>query len=82
MTTKAKAHFDGKNIVLDEPVDWPAGTPLVVAFAPGSVLGSPRAVTAQERLAALQRLASYSKPGPPLPDEALTREGMYGDDGR
>jgi hypothetical protein len=77
----AKAHFDGKNIVLDEPVDWPAGTPLVVSFAPGSVLGRP-AATEEERLAALQRLASYSKPGPPLPDEALTREGMYGDSER
>jgi len=33
MTTILKAHFDGKVIVPDEPVQLPTGTPLTVAIS-------------------------------------------------
>jgi hypothetical protein len=30
MTTKLRAHFDGKVLVLDQPADLPTGTPLEI----------------------------------------------------
>lgn len=77
MVVRIKAHFDGKTIVPDEPVDWPAGTPLTVEWAhPAGVAPAP---TVEERLAALDRLKSLAVKGINLPDEALRRENFYED---
>jgi len=80
MTVRIKGHFDGKMIVPDEPVDWPAGTPLIVEVY--SSARNPPAPTLEERLDALHRIASRSCTSPGIPLEALRRENMYGDDGR
>jgi hypothetical protein len=40
------------------------------------------AATIEERQAALNRIASRAITGLNIPDEALRRESMYGDDGR
>jgi len=36
MTVRIKGHFDGKTIVPDEPVNWPAGTPVTVGIRHGT----------------------------------------------
>jgi hypothetical protein len=80
MTVRIKAHFDGKTIVPDEPVDLPVGTPVTVEFPdPGGVALAP---TVEERLEAIQRIAERATRGTPIPAEALRRENMYGDEGR
>ena len=80
MTVRIKAHFDGKTIVPDEPVDLPVGTPVTVEFTdPGGVALAP---TVEERLAALHRIASRASNTPGIPLAALRRENMYGDEGR
>jgi hypothetical protein len=80
MTVRIKAHFDGKTIVPDEPVSFPAGTSLIVeATMPAGIAPAP---TVEERLAAIRRIASRATQGPQIPDGAFRRENMYGDDGR
>jgi hypothetical protein len=77
MTVRIKAHFDGKTIVPDEPVDVPAGTTAVVEFSAASpVFPMP---TRQERRAALERIISQSIQGVGIPLEALRRENLYED---
>jgi len=81
MTVRIKAHFDGKTIVPDEPVCFPVGTSLIVVEATMPA-GIAPATTVEERLAAIRRIASRATRGAEIPDEALRRENMYGDDGR
>jgi hypothetical protein len=80
MTVRIKAHFDGKMIVPDEPVDLPVGTAVTVeaTLSPKTSV-SP---TVEARLAAVRRIAGRATRGTPIPDEAFRRENMYGDDGR
>jgi hypothetical protein len=69
MTVRIKAHFDGKTIVPDEPVDVPAGTAAVVEFsAAPPVFQMP---SRQERRAALERIIGQSIKGVGIPLEAL-----------
>jgi len=73
MSVVIRAHFDGKTIVPDEPVDLPVNQPLeaevkVVEAKPGR---SPK------REAAWQRLKSMRISGLNIPDEALRRENLY-----
>jgi hypothetical protein len=81
MTVRIRAHYDGKTIVPDEPVNWPAGTPVFVesaTTATTSPAGIEPAPTLEERLAAFGRLSQYAvKVGLPL--EATRRENMYED---
>jgi hypothetical protein len=87
MTRKARAHYDGTNLVLEEPVDLPVGESVQIEIisAPN---GTPEPAipvdnrTLEEKLAALEHLVSLAVPGVNIPDEALRRENMYGDDGR
>jgi hypothetical protein len=82
MTVTIKAHFDGKVIVPDEPVDLPVDQPLEVELrtpvdsrqASGGDL--PSAEVIAERLARL-RTGSGRIRGVTLPDEALRRENIY-----
>jgi hypothetical protein len=73
MSIVIKAHFDGKVIVPDEPVDLPVDTPVsatirIVEARPGR---SP------EREAAWQRLKSLRIEGLSIPDKALERASIY-----
>ena len=75
MAIVIRAHFDGKTIVPDEPVDLPVNTPVnamltIVEVEPGR---------SREREAAWQRLLSLRIPGVCIPEEALRRETMYED---
>ena len=80
MVVRIKAHFDGKTIVPDEPIDVEPGTPLTVEY---STVGEKRSeLTVEEKHEIIRRIASRAVKGPPIPDEALRRENMYGDDGR
>lgn len=78
MTLTFRAHFDGKVLVPDEPVQIPVDQPVHVqlVLAPTSV----PAVSAEERRAAIDRLISRPIKGLNIPDAALTREGLYSDE--
>ena len=80
MVVRIKAHFDGKTIVPDEPLEVEPGTPLTVEYT--SAPGDRPDLTDDERQEIVRRIASRAVKGPPIPDEALRRENMYGDDGR
>ena len=73
-----RAHFDGKVIVPDEPVDLPVNEPLQVELRPLVTKGA----LAREDLSIEEKLkilaeASGRLEGPPIPAEALRRENMY-----
>lgn len=80
------AHFDGKVIVPEEPVDLPVNQPLIIDIhSPEATARSgkdPRDFTPEERLAALEKLVRMSAGDPIVPLEALRRENMYDDDWR
>lgn len=80
MTRSILAHFDGRVIVPDEPVDLPTNAPLRLDIsrmptAKETDSGDPIAEQAR-RIRALEGMFS----GPTLPDEALRRESIYADD--
>ena len=87
-----KAHFDGKVIVPDEPVDLPVNTPLDVEVRPKGWVSSQVAAAEEaakdpadtaRRLTALKRFVErHSVKGTNIPAEMLRREHLYGDDGR
>jgi hypothetical protein len=78
MTVTIRAHYDGKVIVPDEPVELPVNQPLHVELKlrrdadelPVSEL------SIEERLRRLARFAGRLT-GPTIPDEALRRENLY-----
>ena len=78
-----RAHFDGKVIVPDEPVDIPVGKPLEIEFRlksgglppPGDDRLPPEEI--ERRLAALKVLRKMAVSGPLIPDESLRRENLY-----
>ena len=78
-----RAHFDGKVIVPDEPVDIPVGKPLEIEFRlksgglppPGDDRLPPEEI--KRRLAALKVLREMAVSGPLVADESLRRENLY-----
>ncbi len=84
MTRHIHAHFDGKYLVPDQPVDLPVGQPLELdvvvgrtnGTANGHALPTPEAIEKQFRK--LEALGDLM-PGPVIPLEALRRENMYDD---
>jgi len=77
-----RAHFDGKVIVPDEPVNLPLNTPLDVEVKPanGSAhLPKPTDQQIRARLEALDRIVSRGDNGATIPDETLRRERLYDD---
>ena len=70
MSITIRAHFDGKVIVPDEPVDLPIDRPLELELKHGR---------SAEREAAWQGLLASRISGLSIPDEALRRENMYED---
>jgi hypothetical protein len=65
-----RAHYDGKVIVPDEPVDLPVNEPLEFDYRPVER----RQADAE---AAWQRMISQPVFGLNIPDEALRRESLY-----
>jgi hypothetical protein len=78
MAIVIKAHFDGKTIVPDEPVDLPVNQPLEFELkqTPQCLPWDPE--KADE---AWERLKSRRIHGLKIPDEALSRENLYEDRG-
>lgn len=74
-----KAHYDGKTIVPDEPVELPINEPIELEFKQEFMFLPWDASKAKE---AWERLKSMGVSGTNIPDEALRRENMYGDEGR
>jgi hypothetical protein len=79
MTQTIRAHFDGKVIVPDEPVDWPAG--IAVTVQPhADPIPAERATPAQKRAAFEAFVAgAHARPVPHVADEALRRDSLYED---
>jgi len=67
-----RAHFDGKTLVLDEPVDLPVNEPLEFELKPREPEWDP-----EKAKEAVRRIASRAVHGLNIPDEALRRENMY-----
>lgn len=77
MTRVARAHFDGKVIVPDEPIDLPINAPLEIRCTPVQDEGEADAsALIEERLRGLAK-ATGCLAGPTLPEEALRRENLY-----
>jgi hypothetical protein len=88
------AHFDGKLIVPDEPIDLPVGTSLeleirrangVSTEVKAAMEATRDGATAARRLAAFEQFVARidaRQTGRAIPAEALRREHLYGDAGR
>jgi hypothetical protein len=75
MTWTIRAHFDGRVIVPDEPIDLPVNQTLEVELKP---FPAESPVSARERRrAALQRVAARAIHGLNIPTEVLRREHLY-----
>lgn len=80
-----RAHFDGKTIVPDEPVDLPPNTALIIDIRAGEDTASsasekPSASIVERQLLGIQRIAKMMEGLPEIPLEALRRENLYADD--
>ncbi len=73
MAMVIKAHYDGKTIVPDEPVDLPVNEPLELELKQSS---AELAWDPEKAKAAIRRITSRAKPVG-LPLEALRRENIY-----
>ena len=78
MTTKVRAHFDGRVIVPDEPVAWREGQEVSVVMESQDMSPS---VDPERRRKALEEFFALALPGHYIPDEALRRENIYEDRG-
>ena len=75
-----RAHFDGKVIVPDEPVELPAGTPLTIRVEPEAFVPAERA-TMEQRKAAFESFLANARahPVPSLTDEQIHPDTIYED---
>lgn len=78
MSNIIRAHYDGKVIVPDEPVDLPVNQPLEF-----DLRGTPKCLPWDPNKAkeAIKWLEEHAISGLNIPDEALRRESMYEDRG-
>jgi hypothetical protein len=76
MTVQVRAHFDGKVIVPDEPVELPLNQPLTLQISVTQV----RQATEAELDAAFERLLAMRVPNANIPDQALASESLYADE--
>jgi hypothetical protein len=70
-----RAHYDGKTLVLDEPVNLPVDQPLEIEFRVVEDRLSDEEI--KRRRAALRRFAAHAVKGVEIPLEATRRENMY-----
>jgi len=75
MSIKVRAHFDGKAIIPDEPVDLPVDQPLQAELT----VVRPEPGRSAAREAAWQELLSRRTTGLKISDESLRRESLYED---
>ena len=62
MTRIIHAHYDGKHIIPDEPLDWPVGGAMEIVVRPASsAQPSPDSLSDQEWWAAFERLSGSVK---------------------
>jgi hypothetical protein len=76
MTVQVRAHFDGKVIVPDEPVELPVNEPLTLQVSIDRV----KQYSQAEVDAAFEELMAMRVPNANIPDDALRRENLYEDD--
>ncbi len=76
MVQTIRAHFDGKVIIPDEPVQLPINQPLAITLTEFSTSEVDDLI--QTRLARL-RASSGRIDGPAIPLDALRRENLYED---
>jgi hypothetical protein len=76
MTVQVRAHYDGKVLVLDEPVDLPMNQPLTLQVSADRT----KMYSQAEADAAFDHLLSMGVLNANIPAEALRRENMYEDD--
>jgi hypothetical protein len=77
-----RAHFDGKVIVPDEPVNLPLNSPLDIQVKAAPKPPASKSQAIASKLAALEQFMSHAKSGTSIPADALGRDQLYGDDGR
>lgn len=77
MAVRIRAHFDGKVIVPDEPVNLPAGQQLEAELHVRQP--SQEKEDFARRLEAMHRTAAHGVRGTNIPLEALRRENLYED---
>lgn len=70
-----RAHYDGKTIVPDEPLDLPVNQPLEVEARVVDERLSDDEI--KRRKAALKRFVAHAIKGVHIPAEAFRRENMY-----
>lgn len=70
-----RAHYDGRVLVPEEPVDLPIGESLEVALV--STLPEPVPPDPGKQQAAIERLKARPIGGLAIPDDALRRESLY-----
>lgn len=75
MAMRIRAHYDGKTIVPDDPVDLPVNQSLEVQLT----VVEPKGRRSAARAAAWRQLLAGRVSGVRIPDEALRRENMYED---
>ena len=73
MSIRVRAHFDGKAIIPDEPVDLPVDAPLQAEL---TVVGQ-EPMRSAVREAAWQELLARRITGLKISDESLRRENSY-----
>jgi hypothetical protein len=76
MIVRIRAHFDGKVIVPDEPVELPVDEPLEAELRTVASSARPSQAVIEERLRRLE-MATGTIEGPEIPAEALRRENLY-----
>lgn len=78
MVRTIRARYDGKVIIPEEPVEIPVNQSFHVQL----VLPDPDvpAISIEDRRAALERFLANPIHGLNLPESALTRESIYGED--
>jgi hypothetical protein len=77
-----RAHFDGKVIVPEEPINLPVNAALEINVRPRRPSTQADELTTKRRLTALERFVEQGTHGVSIPDEMLRREHLYGDNGR
>lgn len=79
------AHYDGKFIVLDEPVNLPINEPLIISVEKNQNFKDSKRIpvaemTPEQRRAGLRKLVKMMANNPDIPIEATRRIHMYDDD--
>lgn len=75
MVIMARVHFDGKVIILDEPVDLPIGETIEAEFRVSSPHENRRSLTQAD----WEQFVACVVPGLSIPEDAYSRENMYED---